>query len=103
MPELVGEHTYTAVLRLDGIVANPEIGGADADTTEGMRTDTIGTVRTEVGIPAMAPNSIRTLGAATGLFAFTCMDGLEVIDVPIGLIEVTIAISVIAIPDVEWR
>ncbi len=49
----------------------------------------------------MTPNGIRALGAAAGLLAFTSMDSLEVIDVTIRLIEVAIAIIVIAIPDIE--
>ena len=33
----------------------------------------------------MAPDGVGALGAATGLLAFTRMDGLEVVDVPIRL------------------
>src|SRR5690349_16786546 len=49
----------------------------------------------------MAPNGIRALRATTGLLAFTSMDCLEVINVTIWLIEVSIAIIVIAIPLIE--
>jgi hypothetical protein len=51
----------------------------------------------------MAPDGIGTLGAATGLLTFASMDGLEVVDIAIGLVEVAVAIIVVAIPDIEFR
>ncbi len=49
----------------------------------------------------MAPDGVGALRAAAGLFAFTGVDGLEVIDVTIGFVEVAVAVVVVAIPDIE--
>ena len=49
----------------------------------------------------MAPDGVRALGAAAGLLAFAGMDRLEVVDVAVRLVEVAVAVVVVAIPDVE--
>ncbi len=49
----------------------------------------------------MAPDCILSLRAAARLFAYTGVHDLEVVDVAIRLIEVAIAIPVIAVPHVE--
>src|SRR5690349_12035945 len=120
VPVLVSEYAQTAVLRLNSVVIYPNTGGVvgDCDRGIGRRTTRPGikasqgvkvavyhrsiyTPRCEECIPAMAPDCIRALvRIASGLVA-TCMNNLEVVDVAIGLIEVAIAIIVIAIPHIE--
>ncbi len=68
-----------------------------------MRAGAIRAVGGVVSIPAVAPDGIGALSAAAGLFAFTGMDRLEVIDVAIGLVEVAVAVVVVAVPDIERR
>jgi hypothetical protein len=49
----------------------------------------------------MAPDGVAALGPAAGLLTFAGVDRLEVIDVAVGLVEVAVAIEVVAVPDVE--
>ena len=49
----------------------------------------------------MRPDGVGALGAATGVLALTGVDGLEVIDVAIGLVEITVSVEVVAVPLVE--
>ena len=51
----------------------------------------------------MAPDRVFALRAAAGLFVFTGVHRLEVIDVAVRLVEVAVAVGVVAIPDVELR
>src|SRR4051794_27692202 len=51
----------------------------------------------------MAPDGVGALRAAAGLLAFAGVHRLEVVDVPIGLVEVAVAVVVVAVPDVERR
>ena len=52
---------------------------------------------------AMAPDGVGALGAAAGLLAFAGVDRLEVVDIAVRLVEVAVAVVVVAIPDVEGR
>ena len=54
-----------------------------------------------VGEPAVAPDGAVAQVAAAGLVALTGVHELHVVDVAIGLVEVAIAIPVIAVPDVK--
>ena len=107
MAELVREHADAAVLGLDGVVADPVAGAAEADA----RRSRVGTPPTTgptpcaaaVGVRAVAPDGVGALGAATGLLAFAGVDRLEVVDVAVRLVEVAVTVEVVAIPDVERR
>ena len=61
-----------------------------------QRTDEV-----EEGVPAVAPDGVFARRAATRLLAFAGVDGLEVVDVAVRLVEVSVAVVVVAIPDVE--
>ena len=98
--ELMGEHAHAAIFRFDGVIANPVVGATDLNTTKAMRTYTIRTIGAEIGIPTMAPDGIGTLGTTTGFFTRTRVDGLEMVDITIGFIEVTITIRIVTIPDI---
>ncbi len=49
----------------------------------------------------MAPDGISALGTAAGFFTLAGMNSLEVIDIAVGLVEVPIAIIIVAIPDIK--
>ena len=104
MGELVREHAEAAILRLDGVVAEPEAGVADLGAAEQdvLAADSrTGLAEVErVDVPAVGPDGVRALCATTGILALTGVDRLEVVDVAIGLVEVAIGVEV-AIPDVE--
>lgn len=98
----VGKDAQSAVLRLDRVVANPDIRVADLEPAE-QRTvgRTNHSNETEERVPAIAPDGVLALEAASGLLADSGMDRLHVVDVPIGFVEVAVAIPVIAIPNIE--
>ena len=52
-------------------------------------------------VPAVRPDRVRALCASAGLLALTGVDDLEVVDVPILLVEVAVAVDVVAILLVE--
>ena len=55
----------------------------------------------EVGLPAVAPDGVGALvGVPCGLVA-TGVDDLEVVDDAVGLLEVAVAVDVVAVLDVE--
>ncbi len=54
-------------------------------------------------VPAVAPDGVGALRAAAGLLALAGVDDLEVVDVAVRLVEVAVAVGVVAIPDVELR
>ena len=96
MTELVREDAEAAVLGLGGVVTQPDAGVADLDTTE---LGAVGTLRAAgVRRPAVRPD--RPLGSA-GLLAGSGVDGLEVVDVAVRLVEVAVAVVVVAVPHVE--
>ncbi len=99
--ELVREDAEAAVLRLGGVVADPDAGVADLGAAglvvaRTRRADAVG-----VGVPAVRPDRVGALGAAAGLLALTGVDGLEVVDVAVGLVEVAVAVVVVAVDLVE--
>ena len=49
-------------------------------------------------MPAVRPDRVRTLGAATGLLADTGVDQLEVVEVAVGLVVVAVVVVVVAVP-----
>ena len=49
----------------------------------------------------MRPDRVLALCATAGVLALTGMDGLEVVDVAVGLVEFAVVVEVVAIPDVE--
>ena len=49
----------------------------------------------------MAPDGVGALRAAAGLLALAGVHGLEVVDVAVGLVEVAVAVEVVAVPHVE--
>src|SRR5687767_4182932 len=51
----------------------------------------------------MAPDGVLAKSASARLLAFTSMHRLEVIDVSVRLVEVTVMVVVVAIPHVERR
>ncbi len=106
MAELVGEDADAAVLGLDGVVADPVVAAADRHAAERVRPapSTSGPCAPgSVGIRAVAPDGVGALGTAAGLLALAGMHRLEVVDVAVRLVEVAVAVVVVAIPDVERR
>ncbi len=101
MAVLVGVDAESAVLRLDGVVADPDAGVADLGAAElvGVRSGGAG-VGAE-GVPAVGPDRVRALGAAAGGLVLTGVHDLEVVDVAVGLVEVAVAVVVVAVPLVE--
>ena len=104
--ELVCEHANAAVLRLDGVVADP----ACCCRRSGCRrirnaADDLGPTAPDaaVGVRAVAPDGVGALGAAAGLLALAGVDRLEVVDVAVRLVEVAVVVEVVAVPDVERR
>ena len=97
--ELVGEDAEAAVLRLGGVVADPEAGVADLDAA--VLVATAGPpLRVGVDRPAVRPD--RRRGCA-GLLALTGVHGLEVVDVAVRLVEVAVPVVVEAVPDGRTR
>ena len=112
------EYTQAAVLRLDRVVADPNAGRVAGNRHTGGNTTTTSVDaaerhqvplddrpacadRRDLGVPAMAPDRIASLlRVARGLVAASVHD-LEVIDVPIGLVEVAVVVVVVAVPLVE--
>ena len=102
--ELVREHADTAVLRLDGVVA-------DAEVRVPIRTPPSWLIGAGRPIPspetfavrAMAPDRVGALRPAAGLLTLAGVDRLEVVDVAVRLVEVAVAVVVVPVPLVELR
>ena len=103
MAELVREDADAAVLRLDRVVADPVAAGADTNTAGAVVGGTVDADEVVVRIPAVAPDRVRALRAAARLLALAGVDRLEVVDVAVRLVEVPVAVVVVAIPHVELR
>src|SRR5215211_3867198 len=101
MAIFMGEYTHAAILRLDGVLANPVVALTDLNAAKLVKVWTSDPNITIARIPAMAPDSLSTQRAAASFFALSRMHRLEGIDVTIGLIEITITIIVITITGVE--
>ncbi len=98
---LVEEHAPAAVLRLDRVVGDPDAAGADLVAAVGVaRRALAGALE---GLPPVRPDGVLALpGVAVGLVAARVHD-LEVVDVAVGLVEVAVAVEVVAVPLVEGR
>src|SRR5512142_917789 len=101
MAELMREHTYATVLRLNRVVADPVTGTTHRGASQRIEGWARTGRRIVIGIPAMTPDGVLALCTTTRLFAVAGMDDLEVIDITIGFVEVAIPVIVIAIPDIE--
>ena len=98
---LVREHTGGTVLGLGRVVADPQLRAGHAVATQqtvlrALRADTALS-----GVPAVAPDRVATLRTAAGLFALAGVHQLEVVDVTVGLIEVAVAVTVVAVLGVD--
>ena len=85
---LVREDAEATVLGLDGVVADPEVRARRSACRRGRLA--LGTGRplvVSVGVPAVRPDRVPPACTA-GLLALTGVDGLEVVDVAVGLVEV---------------
>src|SRR5687767_2246238 len=101
MSKLMCKDTHAAILRLDGVIADPIVTPANLHAAKFVEG---GTGQSNIGkecIPAVAPDGIRALCTTTSFLTFTGMDRLEVINVAIRLIKVAIAVIIIAIPHIE--
>ena len=99
--ELVREHADAAVLRLDGVLADPVVAVSDLDAAELVEARA---GRAEVGgvrVPAVAPDGGVAEHATAGLVALASVERLEGVDVAVRLVEVAIGVVVVAVPDVE--
>ena len=101
MAELVEEDAPATVLGLDRVVADPDAAGADLGSAAQVGRGPGGVVLVRVG--AVAPDGVLALPrVAVGLVA-TGVHDLEVVDVAVGLVEVAVAVEVVAVPLVEGR
>src|SRR5690606_16417872 len=91
--ELVGEDAQPTVLRLRGVVADPQAGVADLDSAVAVPLGTA--AGTLADRPAVRPDG--RLGRA-GLFTLTGVNRLEVVDVAVGLGEDPVPVVVEAVP-----
>ena len=103
MAELVGEHAQATVLGLDGVVTDEVLGPTDlraaAEVVDAPDAGAGGAVP-RADVPAVRPDGVL-VGA--GLLALAGVHGLEVVDVAVGLVEVAVAVEVVAVPLVELR
>jgi len=97
----VGEYTHPAVLRLDGVFADPVAAVANLDAAIQVERGAGAPNIAGEGIPAMAPDGPVVAGGRAGFVANPGMYRLEGIDVTIWFVEVAVAIVIIAIPYVE--
>ena len=110
MGVLVGEHTEPAVLRLDGVVTGVDAGrvvrdllaregpaaSADVDAREAGDVGVL-----ERGVPAVRPDGVRTVARVGGRLVTTGVDDLHVVDEAVRLVEVAVAVDVVAVLLVE--
>ncbi len=115
MAELVGEDAQAAVLRLDGVVTDPDAGGVVRDRVGRVRAlaeaaavgadvhtgQATGAAGLEVGVPAVAPDGVGAVGRVTGRLVAARVDDLEVVDEAVGLVEVAVPVDVVAVLLVE--
>ena len=108
---LVREHAEAAVLRLDRVVADPDVDrmvrdAAGQTARRATRADVharkaTGAATLNRGVPAMAPDRVGALVRVARSLVATGVDDLEVVDEVVRLVEVPVAVEVVAIPDVE--
>ncbi|KDN84967.1 hypothetical protein KCH_34940 [Kitasatospora cheerisanensis KCTC 2395] len=100
---LVGEHAQAAVLRLHGVVADPQAGGADRGAAQ-LVVVRAGLARlVGVHVRAVRPQRVVALDAAAGGLVLTGVDDLEVVQVAVRLVEVAVAVEVVTVPLVVLR
>ncbi|MGC0409925.1 hypothetical protein RKD31_003168 [Streptomyces sp. SAI-163] len=98
MAVLVRVDAESAVLRLDGVVADPDAGVADLGAAELVVGGAGGAGVGAEGVPAVGPDGVLALRAATGGLVLAGVHDLEVVDVAVGLVEVAVAVEVVAVP-----
>ena len=67
------------------------------------RRDRSGRVGGLEGAPAVRPDGVLALVRVTVGLVATCVHDLQVVDVAVGLVEVAVAVPVVAVPDVVLR
>ena len=103
MGELVGEHADVGVLRNRRVVADPDARVADLGAAGLVRIWAGLAVVGPEGVPAVAPNGVLALGAAAGLLALAGVHDLDPVDVAVRLVEVAVAVEVVAVVGVVLR
>ena len=108
---LVREDAEAAVLGLDRVVADPDVSRVVRETTRETARGAAATgvdarvaVRAAAGdrgVPAVRPDRVRALMRVAGSLVATSVDDLEVVDEAVGLGEVSVAVRVVAVGDVE--
>ena len=108
---LVREHAEAAVLGLDRVVADPDAGRVVRDAAgrpprRAARADVharkaTGAATLNRRVPAMAPDRVGALVRVARSLVAAGVDDLEVVDEAVRLVEVAVAVEVVAIPDVE--
>ncbi len=89
----------SAVLRLDGVVADPDAGVADRGAAQLVAGRTRGAGVGAERVPAvLRPDRVLALRAAARGLVLTGVHDLEVVDVAVGLVEVAVAVVVVAVP-----
>ena len=97
MAVLVGDGRQAAVLGLDRVVAGPDAGVADLGAAERVLRGAGDAGVGDEGVPAVAPDGVLALvRVAVGLVA-AGVDDLQVVDVAVGLVEVAVAVEVVAV------
>src|SRR3990172_11198596 len=100
MSIFMGKHTNTAVLRLNGVLANPVIALTHLDAAKHVKGRAGSPDQVVVGIPAMTPDGPIARSRAS-FIAHASVHRLEGINVAIRFIKVSVAIVIVAIPDVK--
>ena len=103
MAVLVVEDRPATILRLDGVVADPEAEAVELGAAQRVLRGTLRATGSswEERVPAVAPDRVLALPwIAVGLVA-TGVHDLEVVDVVVAFVEVAVAVMVVAVPDVE--
>ncbi len=114
----MGEHAQAAVLGLDGVVVHPDPGRvvrhldvraglvgdathADLDATDGRAALGSGAEGLDLGVPAVAPDGVVAVDRVAVGGVLAGVDDLEVVDVAVRLLEVAVAVEVVAVELVE--
>src|SRR5690606_14531118 len=84
VPESVGEDTETAVLGLDGVVADPEPGVTDLDAPAQVTLRARVADEVDERVPPVRPDGVRAERAAAGFLSLAGKDQLEVVEISVG-------------------
>lgn len=106
---LVREDAEASVLGLDGVVADPDAGRVARDRHAARHAAATGVDAREAArstglngrVPAVAPDRVGAVIWVTGGLVAARVDDLEVVDEPVRLLEVAIAVEVVPVPLVE--